>query len=330
VELNDLIWIAPVAFAAFGGSVALFLALRSRFRVAVPPNRALVLFGQGLAAAVPSPGVAASNITVRPPRIVVGGAAYVAPWNKGVGQISLDPVSVDVTVRSVQALEGSRASGWEVRLQVQAKVPAEPGFLAMAAENLLGKNDEEVRTILRRAVEGVVPAVLARLKLAEGEPDWDRLGAEIQASVAPDLVPWGLAVRTLSVVEVSRIRPHEASVSVSPLSTALPTEVGVGRASLGTVLGGLDTRLARAERELGALFTEVLRLGRGSARAPEEGAPFSVFDLPLGWESGLADLSTEPPTPGVHGSMGGEHSPRFRLALSSAGREEVGPDPRPP
>lgn len=328
--LEDLIWPLAESAMAVGAAAALAWACYARCYVPVPPNRALVLYGRRSARPAADTELYPSDISVRRPRIVVGGGAFIAPWNKGVGHLSLDPIAVDVTVRSVHALEGNRATGWEVRLQVQAKIPAEPGFLGMAAETLLGKSEEEIRSLLRRTIEGAVPAVLARLKFEEGEPDWDRLAAEIQVAVAPDLVPWGLIVRSLAVTELRQILPTATPTSLSP-TKPVPAPDAVGsRGNLNTFLSGLDTRVSRTERSLGILGAEVLRLARETPSAVEENRPVSVFDLPLGWEDPAAPLPAEATHPRVHDSMGGDLAPRSR-PLPEGGRvTERGLRPWPP
>jgi hypothetical protein len=328
VGLEDLIWIGAASAAAAAGALAAFWTVRTKLYHSVPPNRALVLFGRGSTDPTLGSDRSLPNVSVRPPRILVGGGAYVAPGSKGVGQLSLDPISVDVLVRSVHSLDGARASGWEVQLQVQAKVPAEPRFLALAAENLLGKADEEVRAIIRRTVEGAVPAVLARIPPSSVEPDWEHLAAEIQASVAPDLVPWGLAVRTLSLVELRRILPNEPT---GPLSRPSPsTELSESRGHLLTLLEQLDERLAGTERTLGVMGAELLRMSQESVRASEDRSPASVLDLPLGWESSSSADRPVIPEWLSHDSMGGERSPKPRPTPIGAGAGANGSDPRLP
>jgi hypothetical protein len=217
--------------AALGGAL---WALSGRFHVSVPPNRALVLFGNHHSSSTPEVRGRPGDVTVRRARIVVGGRALVAPWNRAVGYLSLEPVVADVTVRSMQSLEGTHAAGWEVRIRAAAKIPTEPGLLVSAAENLLGKDEEEVRTIVRQAVEAAVPTVLARLRAGTTEPDWDRLAAEVQACVASDLVGWGLSVRSLSVTELHRIAPPEPLARrMGPTSISEPPPLGRSGESLG-------------------------------------------------------------------------------------------------
>ena len=311
--LEDLI-LPATAYAAAAAAAASVIAwaFYARFYVPVPPNRALVLFGHR---ASPAPAGAGrlptpSEADVRRPRVVVGGGVFVAPWNRGVGHLSLDPVVVDLTVRSIHAMEGSRASGWETRVRVQAKVPADPGLLVTAAENLLGKNEEEIRTIVRHAVEGAVPSVLARLRPEQGEPDWERLAAEIQASVAPDLVALGLVVRTLSVIELHRILPTELPAPTPPAPRSRVGSATGDSPNVGASLPSLEVRLARAERNLGIMGAEVLRMAREALPPFDASTQASVFDVPLGYDGPGATVAVGSPEDPIHDSMGGERSPR--------------------
>lgn len=313
----------PAGVAALGATAA-FWYVRARWYVAVPPNRALVLFGRNSKRRPGDLRDRAGDVRVERPRVVVGGAAFVAPWDKGIGHLSLDPVSVDVTIRTMHALEASRASGWEVRLQIQARVSTDPGRLAAAAETLLDKSEPEVQAIVRQTVDGVVPSILARLRPSDGEPDWDRLGAEIQAAVAADLTHWGLAIRTLSVTELRRIAPIDPSVSPGGPRAGTP---GGSAQRLGQLLDSFDTRMTLAERTLGILADELDRVSPRRTGSAEVPAMASVLDLSLG--SGLAEGAGPSPAlePNLHESMGGEPSPRSRRS-SRDEAEEGGRNPR--
>lgn len=329
MAILDLIYpFAAPAVVAGAAAVALW-AFHRRYTVAVPPNRALVLFGRRTAPDRRDLDHRSAPVVLRAPRIVVGGRAFVPPWDHGVGELALDAVATDVTVRSVHALEGTRASGWEIRLAVEAKVPAEPRLLATAAENLLGRSEDEVRAIVRRTVEGAVPALLARLGHDAGEPDWERLAAEVEASVATDLVRWGLVVRRLCVTELHRILPSEAT-PISVGKPGVPSPTAPVPPSLARTVGGLETRLARAERSLGVLGAELLRRSSDGPFAIDRVPAGSVFDLPLGYEAtGDPDAGLDA-SASTHESMGGDRSPRPRAMPNGVGAEEGVRGLRPP
>lgn len=328
MQLLDLAWLIAeaggVAAVAAGGIWAVY----ARCSVRVPPNRALVLYGRRASRPSSDAQLIPSDVTLRRPKIVVGGRVFVAPWDRGVGYLSLAPTAIDVTVRSMHALEGMRASGWEVRVQAQAKVPAEPSFLSVASENLLGKTDDEVRALVARTLEGAIPAVLARIKPEDGEPDWDRLAAEIQACAAPDLVSLGLAIRTLSVTELHRILPPAPTPAAVPVRSSGDADGPRASESLGSRLSGLDVRLARTERTLRILGEEFLRTARRPETEVAPTSPASVFDRPLGSDGSVVDPGSAAAF--LHDPSGGEFSPRPRASsLGDPARERSG-DSRTP
>ena len=259
--------VLPFAAAAAAGAVGGW-ALLERLYVAVPPNRALVLFGRRAGSAPPDGG--SVSTATREPRILIGGGAYLAPWNRATAYLSLAPIETDATVRALHALEGTTADGWEVELRVEAKIPAEPRALRAAAENLLGLGEEELRAFVRRAVEGAVPAVLARLRPGDEEPDWERLASELHAAVAPELVTSGLVIRSLSIRQLTRIAPSaRGDRSVEPRHR--PSWAAPGNAPAASREPG-EPRLVRVERGLRVLAADLARLLRDEPGAPPEPA----------------------------------------------------------
>lgn len=240
------------AVGALGGGAAAWLY--QRLYVAVPPNRALILFGRRSTPASADTEREAAGIVAHAPRILVGGGTMLAPWNRAFAYLSLAPVDAEVTVRTVHSLDGGTAAGWEISLAVQAQVATAPEALRAAATSLFGLSPAELATFVKRTVETSVPVVLSRLGVADAEPDWDRLAAEIQATVAPELVPHGLAVRTVGVRDLRRI---------AGLGYASPAERARGpSARPATVPSDLDERLDRIERGLTAMSAQVERWER--------------------------------------------------------------------
>jgi hypothetical protein len=271
-------------------------------------------------------------VQVRRPRVVVGGSAFVAPWTRGVGYLSLGPIEADVTVRSIHGVAGGRASGWEARIHVRAGIPAESTTLLRAAENLLGKNEEEIRLLLRHAVEATVPAVLARLPSSGGDPDWERLAAELESSVAPDLVATGMVVQSLSITGLDAISPDEnAPRALAPPTRATPSTLP-SEASSDL---GIGFRVSRAERNIAILSAEVARLGPEIRGVPETLVPFSLFDTALGYagtaSTGVPGDDAEP----SYCSLGDEGSslpsrPSEEDAVGAEGRDRWSPSNRAP
>jgi hypothetical protein len=321
VGLDDLILPFVTGGAIAGVAAGIAWAAYARLCLRVPPNRAAVLYGRRTPSSdkeLGGPAVA----EIRHPRIVVGGRAFLAPWDRGVGFLSLQPFTVDVTVRSLDSLAASRASGWEVRLTAQAKIPSDPELLRVAAENLLGKSDEEVRALLRHAVEATVPSVLARLCPPGAEADWERVASEVQASVAPELVACGLVVRSLSVTALVRIQPS-VDPSPPPVAARAPAALPAPATADPTDLS-LELRVSRVERSLGIIGAEIVRVVHEGLPSREGRDASSVLDYPLGFEGPLSMAGLDAGAGSLHGPMGGERSPRARLPVPEDPEAEVG------
>lgn len=319
---DDVTILLSSAIAA--SAAAILGAVYARCIVRVPPNRALVLYGRKAPRFQPDRGLGPSEVAVHRARIVVGGRVFLPPWNKGVEQLSLDPVSVDVSVRSLQAGGNGKATGWEILLRVQAKIPAEPAALTAAAENLLHRTEDEVRASVRRSIEGVVPSVLSRLKPDEGAPDWDRLGVEIQAAAASELVVSGLIVQSLSITELRPILPSAGAANADrpsrgPAPPALPAP-----AAEASGVGRLESRLARSERDLRTLGAAVARLYREFTDSEMSLSGASVLDAPLGIEFRDSVVFAGPSEPSSHDSTVGIS------ALAARGVPREGNDEREP
>jgi hypothetical protein len=308
VGLDDLILAVASGGLAVGVSAALAWAFFVRFSVRVPPNRAAVLYGRRSADRAAELRLTTGGTEITPSRIVVGGRAFVPPWNRGVGYLSLQPVMTDVTVRSIDSLSASRASGWEVRLSVQTKLPSDPELLRVAAENLLGKSEEEVRAFVRHTVEGVVPTVLSRLPPGEPGPDWERLAAEVQAAVASDLIASGLVVRSLSVTGLLRIAPTDPSL---PAAAAPPVARPTPEPPV-SALPPLEVRVSRVERSLGIIGAEIVRVVREGLPPRDGAASVSVLDFPLGSEAPLEPFDGDSEGLSVHDSIGDAPPSRLR------------------
>jgi hypothetical protein len=328
VSLEPLILPAIVAAGVAAASTALSYVVYTRFFVRPPPNRALVIYGQRGDDPSARSRSGASAAEIRSPRIVVGGSVFVAPWNHSIAYLSLSPVEVDVTVRSLHSLAGAAASGWEARIGAQAKIPADPTLLATAAENLLGKGEEELRALVRQAIEGVVPAILARQARDGPDPDWERLGSEIQAAASSDLVPVGLVIQNLSVRQLLRIAPTSTASPTPAGKSAMRPAASPPESPPPRAPSGVDGRLARLERSvavLGAQIDHVLEQGVPPARTPEPGTPLHALLAPKGEPAPGAPVPTGSGV--IHDSMGTDGTARARAATlgGSSGGERAAP-----
>jgi hypothetical protein len=265
MEISDLVLPAAVIGGLVVAAYATWRFYR-RYYQAVPPNRALVLYGGGRSHQLSS---SSHSVDLRVPRIIVGGGVFVPPWRHGSDSLSLGPLDAEArVVVSSPGLDPSEAP-WEVRLAVQVKIPSEPRMLELAAENLLGRSEPEVRALVVRTIEAIAPAVVLRELSADPGGGWDRLAAEVQAAVAPELVALGLEVRTLSVTQLRRLSTQERTDVALLGAPHMSRDLLWASGDLGIRLRGVEVRLDRTERSLGLLGAEVMRQGRDSSQFPE-------------------------------------------------------------
>jgi hypothetical protein len=158
---------------------------------------------------------------------------------------------------------------WEVRLTTQVKIPNESRMLKTAAENLLGLGEPELRALVVRTVEAIAPAVVQRELSNDPACSWDRLAAEIQAAVAPELVAVGLEVRTLSVTQLRHLSTLERTDAAVQSAPRMSRDLLWASGDLGVRLRGVEVRLDRTERSFGMLGAEVMKLGKDTSQFPE-------------------------------------------------------------
>ena len=224
------------------------------------------------------------------------------PWNRGFGFLSLNPPTTEANVRAIQTVHDGKATGWEVSLSLEVKIPPEPDSLRHAAEHLLGKSDDEIRSVVRHVVESNVPALLARMPADPPGPDWERLAAEVEACVAPELVDYGLVVRSVSVTGLQRIQPVSSLARVEePRHEESPS---TDRSTVEVAQSDFALRLARVERGLSIMGAQVVRMVR-------EPVPGALSDgTALNAPSGEAETALEATSEETYDSTGSGRPPR--------------------
>jgi hypothetical protein len=215
-----------------------------------------------------------------------------APWNKGFAYLPLSNITVDATVRSWTTPERKSRSGWEIRLGAQVQIPRDPEALRTAAANLLDRSEDEIRAIVRHALEGAVPAILARDPPETFEHDLDRLAAEIQVSTGADLVNFGLTIRTLTIQGLRPIVGSELnSAETSPGLVRWP-DAYPAPAEVVARLHQTELRLEQIERTLGVVDAQIVHLAR-ALPAPVQSEPSAETYAYANEDPASADTSSD-------------------------------------
>ena len=169
--------------------VALVLVFASRYKK-VPPNKAMVVYGRRM-------GGGKGYI------IVSGGGKFIMPI---VEQYAFLPLEVrtlefDLDSVTVDTIGGPRKA--RIRATAMYKIGSDPAVLEIAAEQLLGKPDEEIEKIARDILEGAIRELLTSLDFEKVSNDRDAVALGIHQRASSTLMNMGLEIRAFTFKELA-------------------------------------------------------------------------------------------------------------------------------
>lgn len=145
------------------------------------PNDALVVYGGGKY------------------RIVVGGGTIVWPFINQCEQLSLELMTLDVTVDEVYTIHGVPIT---VDGIAQVKVDRNDEMIRTASERFLGKPETEIRNIALQTLEGHLRAIMGTLTVEEAYRERDEFANRVAGTAAQDLAGMGLRIDSFTIREV--------------------------------------------------------------------------------------------------------------------------------
>ena len=161
----------------------------------------------------------------------------------------------------------------------------------MSADDLLEPRSGESDLLAHLSGTGSAPTVFARLRPEGAEPDWERLTAEIQASLASDLVALGLALRKLSMTGAHRSAPITPYLSAPHTVPSPRIETAIADPpTMYARLANVDLRLAQVKRSL-TMMGAVAAPVRETGPYQEQLSLTAVFGILRGWDG----LGAPPP-----------------------------------
>lgn len=234
--------------AALGalGLLLLFGALVSIFRQ-VPPNRALIVYGFGMADA----------------KIVTGGGTLVIPILQGCNELSLELMSFDVAPE--QALYTSQGVALNVEAVTQIKVKSDSQSIRTAAEQFLTKPTNERENLIRLVMEGHLRGIVGLLTVEQIVKEPERVAGQVRETVASDLTKMGLElisftikkvtdeqdyIRNMGLPDAARIRQVAAIAEAeAEREIAMKKAIASREAAVAQALADQETVLARSTSE---------------------------------------------------------------------------------
>src|SRR2546428_2032459 len=171
--------LVPIVIVVLGvGAFLTIWMVLSRY-TKVGPNDVLIVSGRKHRFVDPD-----GTVRTRGFRIVKGGGTFVYPIVEKVDILSLELLTIDVQTPEVYTKHGVPVL---VDGVAQIKVKGDDISIATAAEQFLGKSQQEVSQIAIQTVEGHLRAILGTLTVEEAYSNRDAFAQKVQEVASTDL-----------------------------------------------------------------------------------------------------------------------------------------------
>jgi len=208
------------------------------------PNQAMIISGAG-----------AGNAE-RKFKIVVGGGAVVIPMLQQRNTLSLEVMTIEVHAQAPMITKNGVPLFVEGVAQV--KVKGDDVSIATAAEQFLGKSDEEIANIAHESLVGHLRAILGTMSVEELIQSFDQFAQRVQEVSLADLAKMGLTVVSFTIKEI------KDSVGYLEALGRQQTAEAKRNADIGVAHATKETTIAQAQAQRDSAIAQ--------AQAAEEGA----------------------------------------------------------
>ena len=173
------------------------------FSLIVPALIALfviILLASGYTKAPPDMAYIISGVRKKP-RILIGQAGIKIPFFERMDKLSLGAIQIDVKTRT--AVPTAEYINVRVDSTVAVRVGRSDEMIALAAQNFLNINRQEIASKINDLLEGNIREIVGQMKLTEMVSDRKAFGEKVQANVVPDLARFGLELVSFNVQNFS-------------------------------------------------------------------------------------------------------------------------------
>ena len=168
-----------VIFLIIAGVVLLGVLYLSFGYLKAPPDTAYIISGLGKK------------------RILIGKAGFRVPFFERVDKLSLSVMQVDV--KTSEAVPTNEFINVTVDGVANIKISSDPELLKRAAESLLGKNRQEMVTLVTQVLEGNMREIVGSVGLKEMVQDRQGVAKKITENVVPDMEKLGIEVVNFNI-----------------------------------------------------------------------------------------------------------------------------------
>jgi flotillin len=174
--------------------VFLFLMIWASRYTKVGPNQVLVVSGRKHRVLEPD-GTAQS----RGFRIVKGGGTFVMPVVEKVDVLSLELLTIDVQTPEVYTSKGVPV---KVDGVAQIKIKGDDISIATAAEQVLSKSIDEIKSVATQTLEGHLRAILGTMTVEDIYQNRDAFASKVQEVAAGDMANMGLGIVSFTIRDI--------------------------------------------------------------------------------------------------------------------------------
>jgi flotillin len=165
--------------------------------------------------------------------MVVGGWAWVWWFVTDVQKLKLEVMTLNPKCESIETSQGVPLT---VTTVAQCKITTERDYLAVAAEQFLGKDSAHIRGVILTTLEGHLRAVLGTLTVEEVYSNRDQFASLVREVASPDVSRMGIEVLSFTIKDVYDEVDYLASL---------------GKARTAAVKRDAAVGVAQAERDAG-------------------------------------------------------------------------------
>jgi len=195
--LADISSTTAITIAAAVGTVLVlvlgFRAFASRY-VKVGPNQVLVVSGVTHKHTDPD-----GTVHDRGFRIVKGGSAFIIPVLEKVDVLSLELLTIDVQTPEVYTSKGVPV---KVDGVAQIKIKGDDISIATAAEQVLSKSIDEIKSVATQTLEGHLRAILGTMTVEDIYQNRDAFASKVQEVAAGDMANMGLSIVSFTIRDI--------------------------------------------------------------------------------------------------------------------------------
>lgn len=156
----------------------------------------VLVFAAGYLKAPPDTAYIISGLSSKK-RILIGKAGFRIPFFERVDRLSLGVMQVDV--KTSEAVPTNEFINVNVDGVANIKISSDPELLKRAAEALLGKNRQELVTLVTQVLEGNMREIVGSVGLKEMVQDRQGVAKKITENVVPDMEKLGIEVVNFNI-----------------------------------------------------------------------------------------------------------------------------------